>query len=326
MPFIPASPLDSEQQSRHKLRNRLHSVLLIGGMGLLVTLCAWLIAGLPGVVLTVMLGAAGLAVSNQASPRLVLRLFRARPLPRQELEAVHEVTAELARRAGLTVAPRLYYIPSPTLNAFSVGRTDEAAVAVTSGLLHRLSLRELAGVLAHEISHVANNDMWIMGLADMISRLTRSMSLAGIILLFINLPLALTGAEALYWPLIFLLVFAPAVGTLLQRALSRTREFDADLDAARLTGDPAGLASALTKLERYQGRFWEDILLPGRRDPIPSVLRSHPATEERVRRLMALTPNTPPLGLRGSSGVERHPTLFIDSPRRPRWRRSGYWY
>ena len=187
------SPLDPRQQARHKLRNGLHSALLIGGMGLLVTLCAWLIAGLPGVVLTVALGAAGLAAGSQASPGLVLRLFRARPLPHRELEAVHAVTAELAARAGLSVVPRLFYIPSPTLNAFSVGRTDDAAIAVTSGLLQRLTLRELAGVLAHEVSHIANNDMWIMGLADMISRLTRSMSFAGIVLLFINLPLALTG-------------------------------------------------------------------------------------------------------------------------------------
>lgn len=314
------------QGHRGKRRNRLHSGLLIGGMGLLVTVCAWLIAGLPGVILTLVLGATGLAVSSRASPKLVLQLFKARPLPRRELEAIHAVAATLARRAALPATPRLFYIPSPTLNAFSVGQTKASAIAVTSGLLQRLTLRELAGVLAHETSHIRNNDMWIMGLADVVSRLTRSMSFAGVLLLLINLPLTLSGAQPLPWLLVLLLVFAPAIGTLLQLALSRSREFEADLDAAELTGDPAGLAAALQKLERYQGRFWEDIILPGRRDPLPSVLRSHPQTEERVRRLMALTPSGPSLDLAGNTGLERRPTLFIDAPRRPRWRRSGYWY
>ena len=106
-------------------------------------------------------------------------------------------------------------------------------------------------------------------------------------LVIVGLPLWQTGAGGVPLLLIPLLVFAPQITTLLQLALSRAREFDADLDAAGLTGDPEGLASALAKLERYQRSAWEQILFPGYRLPQPSVLRTHPPTEERVARLQA---------------------------------------
>src|SRR5690606_36483706 len=93
---------------------------------------------------------------------------------------------------------------------------------------------------------------------------------------------------------VLVLMAAPTLGGLLQMALSRTREFDADLGAVMLTGDPDGLASALHRLERHQGRLWEGLMLPGGRVPNPSVLRTHPATEQRIQRLMAL--KTPPGG------------------------------
>ena len=104
--------------------------------------------------------------------------------------------------------------------------------------------------------------------------------------------------EPVPWLAVVVLIAAPTVGGLLQMALSRTREFDADLGAAMLTGDPDGLASALTKLERAHGRLWEGMVLPGGRIPNPSVLRTHPQTADRVARLMALkgvVPAEPPL-------------------------------
>ena len=317
---------DRDRQRRHKLHNAWHSFLLLAGMTLLLAACGWIVAGWAGVVTVVLLGGVGLILGTGVSPRLVLRLYDARRLPRLELAEVYRIVAALSERAGLAQPPALYYISSPTLNAFSVGRRGDAAIAMTTGLLSRFNLRELAGVLAHELSHVRNNDMWIMGLADVISRLTRSMSFVGIVLLAINAPLLLAGREQIPWLLILLLVFAPTVGTLLQLALSRTREFDADLDAAAMTGDPAGLAAALQKLERYQGRFWEEIVLPGRRVPEPSVLRSHPATEARIERLMELRGEPRPPLAEGPTGVHRHHSMIPQTPRRPRWRRSGFWY
>ena len=146
------------------------------------------------------------------------------------------------------------------------------------------------------------------------------------LLQILNAPLLLAGMGPVPWVLVLLLIFAPSIGTLLQLALSRTREFEADLDGAGLTGDPAGLAAALQKPERYQVRFWEDIFLPGRRNPDPSVLRSHPVTEERVRRLLALQSEGPFPHAERPGGAEPHRSILPDSPRRPRWRRSGLWY
>ena len=142
------------------------------------------------------------------------------------------------------------------LNAFTVGDREEAVIALTDGMLRRLDLRELAGVLAHEVSHIRNRDLWLMSLADLAGRLTRVMTLLGLGLVIVGLPLWLGGGAQPPVLLILLLLFAPQLTVLLQLALSRAREFDADLDAAGLTGDPDGLISALAKLERYQSGLW----------------------------------------------------------------------
>ena len=191
-------------------------------------------------------------------------------------------------------------------------------------------MRELAGVLAHEISHIRNNDLWLMSLADLTGRLTRTMTLLGLILLFVGLPLWLSGAASLPWLLISLLVFAPQLTVLLQLALSRAREFEADLDAAGLTGDPAGLASALARLERCQRGIWERILMPGYRLPEPSLLRSHPPTEQRIARLETLYDRPTEFGppAYASGLVEPGPPecRWQRVTRAPRARLGGYWY
>ena len=276
----------------HKFRNGLHTLLLIGGMALILALSAGFLFG-GGVVVWV----AGLVVlmlflAPRVSPAMVLGLYRARRLTPGEAPDLYAVVAELARRAGLPRMPALYYLPSTVMNAFTMGSREDAAMVVTDGLLRRLSLRELIAVLAHETSHVRNNDTRVMGLADVVGRLTRILSLIGQFLILVSLPLMLFSPEGIPWAGFLLLVFAPSLSALLQLALSRTREFDADLDAARLTGDPAGLASALEKLERYQGGLLERILLPGRHNPNPSLLRTHPETEERIDRLLALKPGS----------------------------------
>jgi len=202
-------------------------------------------------------------------------------------------------------------------------------IAISDGMLRSLDLRELAGVLAHEISHIRNRDLWLMSLADLIGRLTRLMTLLGLALLVVGLPLWLGAAAQLPWALLLLLLFAPQLTMLLQLALSRAREFDADLDAAGLTGDPAGLASALLKLERRQRGVWEQILMPGRRLPEPSLLRSHPPTAQRVARLEALSGRAaerPGIGA-GDGPVARAP-IDLAWPairRRPRPGIIGYW-
>ena len=307
----------------HGWINRLQSVLLLAAMAGLLGLCGWLIAGLAGLVWLAGVGAIAVLLAARVSPRLVLRMFRARPLSPGEMPALQRLVAELAGRAGLDRPPEIYLIGSRAMNAFSVGGREQGAVTVTSGLLRALSMRELAGVMAHEISHLAHNDTRVMALADVMARLTRVMSLLGIGLLLLNLPL-MAGGMAMPWSLVMLLTFAPTVVALLQLALSRRREFGADLEAARLSGDPRGLALALAKLERHQGAFWEDILAPGRRSPDPSLLRTHPKTEDRIERLMALEP-----GLSAQEWPDDTAPHYHSVPevrRAPRWHRTGVWY
>lgn len=292
--------LDRLAQNRNRLLNTLHTVLLAGGSLLLLAVTAWAFAGWTGIVWAVAFGAVSLAAVNRVSPELVLTMYKARPVTRTEFPEGLDLVDELARRAALPKAPRLHVVPSTLLNAFAVGRRDDAAIAVTDALLQRLTMRELAGVLAHEVSHIAHGDIKVMALADIVSRFTSVMSTIGLFSLFFNLVAAIGGmAPQIPWLAVLVLLAAPTVGGLLQLALSRTREFAADLGAAMLTGDPDGLASALAKLERWQGRMWEAMVLPGSRTPVPSVLRSHPKTQDRIDRLMALkTPDLrrgPPL-------------------------------
>jgi heat shock protein HtpX len=284
----PLAPLDAAERRRHKLRNALQSVLLLGGMVGLLAVCGWLLFGPDGVVGMALGAALALIFGPRLSPQMVLRLYAARPLAPEQLPAVFDALARLTERAGLERMPRIYYIRSSMLNAFSVGNREDAAIALTDGVLRRLDLRELAGVLAHEISHIRNRDLWLMSLADLTARLTRVMTLFGLGLVIVGLPLWLGGGGQPPGLLILLLLFAPQLTVLLQLALSRAREFEADLDAAGLTGDPAGLISALAKLERAQGGLWEQILMPGYRLPEPSLLRSHPPTGQRIARLRAL--------------------------------------
>jgi heat shock protein HtpX len=319
------APLDPAQRRRHKLRNLAQSALLLGGMVALLGALGFLLFGADGVIGMGLGAALALAFSPSISPQMVLRLYRAHEIAPRELPGVLAVVQRLAGRAGLKRAPRLYYVPSSMLNAFAVGRPDDAVIALTDGMLRTLSPRELAGVLAHEISHIRNNDLWLMGLADTVGRLTRLMTMLGAVLLIIGLPLWATGQGSLPWLLVPLLLFAPQITVLLQLALSRARELDADLDAAGLTQDPAGLASALLKLERHQRGLWEQILLPGYRLPQPSVLRRHPPTEQRVARLKSLYALAEEAGVphREPASTER-PWPRIAAP--PRGHLMGYWH
>ncbi len=319
--------VSEEQRRRHKLRNILHSVLLILGMVAILGVCAYALWGGEGVIWALLGGGLAFAFSPNIPPEWVMRMYRAVPLHPRDAPELHELLATLARRAELPEVPRLYWVRSPILNAFAVGRPEHAAIAVTDGLLRSLTMRELAGVLAHEISHVRNNDLWIMQLADTMSRFTSILSYFGQLLLIFNLPLLLVGRVTFPWLAVLVLIFAPTLMALLQLALSRAREFDADLDAAGITGDPAGLASALEKLERYQGRFWEEILFPGRRIPEPSLLRTHPPTEERIRRLLSLYEARPEIERQIHLPTRlRLPDHFGAALGPPRYRWPGIWY
>jgi len=325
--------MDRERLIEHKLNNALQSFLLLAALAGLLGLLAWIIGGGSFVVFA-LIAVLLLYVTNPvASPRLVAMLYPGRVLHPSEAPRHYALLAELAHRAGLPSTPRLYYIPSQVMNAFATGSRDDALVAVSDGLLRRLDLREVGGVLAHEISHVANGDLAVMAFADLVSRIASLFSLIGQLLLILSLPALLLAQVDVPWLTILILLFAPTLSALVQLALSRNREYEADRSAAELTGDPAALASALDKLERYQGRFWEQILMPGRRMPDPSLLRTHPQTEERIERLLQLMHRQqPPLAVdplaRSGSGLF---DALLDPrasrpSRPPRRHLIGLWY
>lgn len=322
---FPVQSLNPDARNAHQWRNTLHTWVMIAGSALLMALIAYSVFGGSGVVWAIVLTAFGLWQAGRVSPKIILRLYKARALRAEEVPQLHKLMGELAKRADLSAVPQLYYVPSRMMNAFAVGKTGDAAIAVTDGLIRNLTLRQLTGVLAHEISHIRNGDLTVMALGDVLSRLTGTMSTVG---LLIGVPTAIfTNGGTVPWVAIIALIAAPTIGGLLQLALSRTREYDADLDAAGLTGDPEGLASALQTLEQKQGGMWEKLVLPGSRSPEPSILRSHPKTPDRVARLRSLRTKAPPII--NHPDIPVRPTRSIVPPvRGPRINigRMGLWY
>lgn len=305
--------------AKHRLLNWLQSFLLLGGISAVLALVGWMLAGKAGLIWIGFLALVSGLMVPRVSPFFLVRLYGGIPLHPQAYPELYELLATLCRRAGIPV-PTLFYIPSTTPNAFAVGNTDNAAIGLTDGLLQSMSLRELAAVLAHEISHIRHHDLGVMNLADWMSRLTNAMAMAGQIALFFTFPFWLIAGNLPILPWLILMA-APWISALLQLALSRTREFDADLGAVELTGDPEGLVSALYKLER--SRFdWRSIFLPGWRQREPSWLRTHPPTEERIQRLLALR--------REERRLPRIHLEFIPPngirPKHPRWYWPGLWY
>jgi heat shock protein HtpX len=272
----------------HRLESQFQALVLMLGMALIMAVVGYSLGGRTGVWLAIGVSFASLLAGTSASPRVTLQMFRARPIDPQKIPELHEMFGDLVRRAELPHQPALYYVPTPLLNAFAVGTDRDAAVAVTDGLLRTMTKRELAGILAHELSHLRFGDTQLMALGQVFSRLTLTMSQMGQLLLLISLPAALMGAPFISLGGLLVLIFAPIACVLLQLGLSRSREFNADLGAIEITGDPTGLANALEKLERTAWGGWLRRILMPYRSLEMNVLRTHPATEARVTRLRHL--------------------------------------
>lgn len=308
--------------NHRRLTNGLQSALMFVGMLALLATLATLLGG-PQLIPALMLGGLILLTgAARVSPRWILGLYGARRLERQDNPDLFDLRDRLAARADLEKAPALYYIATPILNAFSVGHRREAAIGLSDGLLRGLPRRELTGVLAHEIAHIQHNDVWVMTLADVLGQITRILSFLGQILLLINLPLLLLAKVHIAWSAILLLIAAPWLSMLLQLGLSRSREFSADLGAVELTGDPEALANALIQLENQQPG---SLMSRARARSEPSLLRSHPITEQRLLRLRELTRSPDDTPEDGKTDP-LHPgwPYSAQAPRR-RWR-SGFWH
>jgi heat shock protein HtpX len=265
-------------------RSTLLAFLLVGGLLLLMLFCGWLYAGTSGAVITTVLGAIALMLMRKVSPQLFLLLSGARSIDSEDMPALFDIAATLCRRAGIAQVPKLYFLPSGVPTAFATGVGDQSVIVVSSGLLRLLMTRELTGVLAHEITHIAKHDAELMQLAGIIGQMTRLIAQVAIIIAIATWLLDIFGSgEGVDWLSLGVLVAAPIAANLILGALSRQREYQADREAVALTGDPAGLARAIELIEMAQKRIASGARAV--RIRLPRLLSSHPDPKDRIRRL-----------------------------------------
>jgi heat shock protein HtpX len=266
----------------------LQSALVIAIIGGMSALMAWSLFGNRALIWGALIAVAAMALTPRISPQALFSMYGGRLLHPFLAPGLQELAAELSARARLSAVPRLYLIPSPQANAMSVGSRTESAVGVTQGLLDSLTMRELAGVMAHEIGHIAAGDLLVMGLARTAGQITSALAFVGRILVLVNLPFLFMGGVAVPWLFVILLVGAPLVSTGLQTALSRSREYAADEAAVDLTSDAEGFASALRKIDERSNLVSRLFGLPGAPRG-SSLFSTHPPNEERIKRLLAQT-------------------------------------
>lgn len=288
----------------HSHHNGLKTAALLGLLTAMILGVGYWFGGSNGLVIAVFLSLAMNAASYFWSDKLALRAMGARPVSEAEFPTLYQMVRELSTEAGQPM-PRLYVSPTMQPNAFATGRNPKhAAVAVTEGITRILDYRELRGVIGHELSHVYNRDILISSVAA---------GLAGIITMLANLawfiPFGSSDDEDAPNPavLLLMLILGPIAASVIQLAISRSREYQADASGAGLTRDPLALASALRKIHigtrqlplpadnRLASTAHLMIDNPFRGGGITALFSTHPPMEERVRRLEQLARNSGPV-------------------------------
>jgi heat shock protein HtpX len=271
--------------------NGLKTALLLGVLSAIVLYMGQALAGANGLALGFFAAVVMNFGSYWFSDKIVLAMYRAKPVgPGHRL---YDLVAGLAQRGGLPM-PRVYVIPQPSPNAFATGRNPQhAAVAATEGILQLLDDEELAGVVAHELAHVKNRDILISSIAA---------TLAAAIMFVARFAMFFGGGSRddrqgqNPVALLAMMVLAPVAAVLIQAAISRSREFDADGGGAAIAGTPSGLISALRKLESASKAVPLDanpatahmfIIKPFSASGLLSLFSTHPPTEQRIQALMA---------------------------------------
>lgn len=278
-------------------RNGLRTAALLGLLTAMILGGGYWFGGRGGLVIAVLISLAMNAGTYFWSDKIALRAMRARPVSDAEFPALHQMVRELATEARQPM-PRLYVSPTTQPNAFATGRDPaHAAVCVTQGIVQILDARELRGVIGHELSHVYNRDILISSVAA---------SLAGIITALAHLAWFLPfgggdeeeGANPV--ALLAMLILGPLAASVIQLAISRNREYQADASGAALTGDPLALASALRKIHMgtrrtplpAEGQLASSAHLmianPLREGGFAVLFATHPPMEQRVQRLEAM--------------------------------------
>jgi heat shock protein HtpX len=309
----------------------LRTAILLAGLTALFMGIGFLIGGQSGMVIAFLIAAGMNLFSYWNSDKMVLSMTGAQEVDARTAPDLHAMVHELAGNAGLPM-PRVYIMDNPQPNAFATGRNPEnAAVAVTTGLLDNLSREEVAGVVAHELAHIANRDTLIM---------TITATIAGAISMLAQFGMFFGGNRENnsgfgIVSTLLMVILAPIAAMLVQMAISRTREYAADRLGAQIAGHPDWLASALSKLERAAHAVPNDVAernpatahlfivnpLSGAR--MDNLFATHPATENRIAALVELSRQ---MGHGGASSPRSTPTR--PASRGP-WgggaRRSGPW-
>ena len=289
----------------HQHYNGLKTAMLFGLLGAVVIGVSFLLFGrnLTALVIGAVIAVAMNAVTYWRSDTIALRAMRAYPVTDVEQPAMYQIVRELSERAGQPM-PRLYVSPTNAPNAFATGRNPKnAAVCCTEGILVLLDERQLRGVLGHELMHVYNRDILTSSIAASASSMITALAYGA---MYFG-----GGSDNRPNPIgaIAIMLLGPLAAGVIKMAISRTREYDADEDGARLTGDPLGLASALAALD--QGTRMRP--LPPKRDLVNSshlmianpftaggvtrLFASHPPMAERIARLERMAGNQPPPGM-----------------------------
>jgi len=289
--------------------NHARTTLLLAVMTAIFVGVGYLIGGPPGMVLAFVVAAGMNLFAYWNSDKMVLRMYRAREVSEAQAPEFVRLVRRLATRAGLPM-PKVYLIQSDQPNAFATGRNPEnAAVAATTGLLQSLSAEEIEGVMAHELAHVKNRDTLTMTVT---ATLAGAISMLANFALFFggnrNNPLGIVGA-------LLIMILAPLAAMMVQMAISRSREYEADRGGAEISGKPLALASALNRIagaaKRIDNREAEAnpatahlfIINPLHAHAVDSLFSPPPSTANRVRRLQEMARSAgPPPTATGRSG------------------------
>jgi len=276
--------------------NLMKTAILMAAITALFMVVGNLLGGQTGMMMALLFALAMNFFSYWFSDRMVLKMYNAQEVDAQSAPRFYAMVQELAAKAELPM-PRVYLIDEQAPNAFATGRNPEhAAVAATTGILRVLSERELRGVMAHELAHVKHRDILIS---------TISATMAGAISALANFAMFFGGRDSEGRPVnpivsIAVMILAPLAASLIQMAISRSREFEADRGGAEISGDPQALASALEKIHHYARGVplpaaeahpetaQMMIMNPLSAGGLRGLFSTHPSTEERVARLLAM--------------------------------------
>jgi heat shock protein HtpX len=282
------SLLRSTLHTTRRPGQRSQIVGLLCAMAALLGYCGWILAGSDGIFWSIIVGMLLLSAVRRFPIGVFLKGMRARPLLPAEAAGLNAAVTELCLRTGLSYVPRLYRIKEKLPLAFSIGRDRESAIVIADCLITTLPRAEFIGILAHEIAHLHGGDILLQQVGLVLTWLTRLVSQIGFI--FVLFRFLMNERSVAEFPLLSLAVLAvaPTGVALLRLALSRARETEADMEAAKLTGDPAALASALEKLRQWQERRLRQLFPIGQPLHLPILFDDHPPTEERIRRLREL--------------------------------------